>query len=61
MTEWKKVTTPQPGDLADHRSRELDPREVARVDGDMIWLYLMGPNEHGPFPAENYTFKRRVS
>lgn len=53
-----KVTTPRPGDRADHKSGELDPREVARVDGDRIWLYLLTDEPSGPFDAVNYTFTR---
>lgn len=52
------VTSPSPGDWADHKSGELDLREVARVDGDHIWLYLITKSPSGPFNAANYTFTR---
>lgn len=56
----KNVKNPQPGDIADHRSRELDPREVARVEGDQIWLHLVTDEPSGPFPAANYTYQRET-
>lgn len=53
------VTEPQPGDWADHVSGDLDPREVARVEGDSVWLLIFG-NEIGPFPRDNYTYIREA-
>ena len=53
------VHVPKPGDVADHKSRELDPRRVSRVEGELIWLDLL-TTEAGPFPRANYTFKRRI-
>ena len=38
-----------PGDLADHVSGELDPREVVRVDGSYVYLNILGQT-CGPFP-----------
>lgn len=53
------VTDPQVGDWADHRSRELDPCRVVRVEGEEIWLELrFSGTVIGPVPAENYTFTR---
>lgn len=46
-------TTFEVGDWADHKSGQLDPREVTRVEADGIYLDL-GGSEIGPFPAENY-------
>ena len=43
----------QVGDLADHKSKELDPRPVAAVEGDMIRLDIMG-HVTDPVPAVNY-------
>lgn len=48
-----------PGDLADHISGELDPREVVRVDGRYVYLDIFGQT-YGPFPKENYTFTRMI-
>ena len=42
----------QVGDLAEHKDG-MDPRTVLRVEGEQIWLDIMG-SEAGPFPAENY-------
>lgn len=56
----KNVKNPQPGDVADHRTRDLDPRTVARVEGDQVWLYLVTNEPSGPFPAANYTYKRET-
>lgn len=48
------------GDLALHRSNQLDEREVARVEGDQIWLNIGGAT-FGPFPESNYDFRREVA
>lgn len=48
-----------PGDLADHVSGELDPREVVRVDGNYVYLDILGQT-CGPFPKDNYTFTRMI-
>ena len=59
----KVIRIPQkavlPGDLADHISGELDPREVVRVDGRYVYLDIFGQT-YGPFPKENYTFTRMI-
>ena len=62
MSTYKTVRKPQPGDLADHKSRRLDPRYVARVsnDGQHIWLELP-TMQAGPYPASNYTYRREVA
>lgn len=49
----------RPGDIADHVSGSLDPREVSRVDAHNIWLRLDG-GDFGPCPKLNYTFIRRT-
>lgn len=54
---WQTVDEPQPGDLALHKDGWLDGRIVTRVEGRSVWLYFLG-KEAGPFPAENYTYKR---
>lgn len=51
------VTDVKPGDYASHKYRDLDRREVTRIEGDQVWLYLL-TGEAGPFPADNYTFVR---
>lgn len=43
-----------PGDVVEPRDRDLDPREVARVGGDEVWLHLLGEEPSGPFPLDNY-------
>jgi hypothetical protein len=50
----------KPGDLALHKDNQLDAREVARVDGDSIWIWI-GRDPFGPYPRENYTYSRRTS
>lgn len=54
---WQTVDEPQPDDLALHKDGWLDGRIVTRVEGGSVWLYILG-KEAGPFPAENYTYKR---
>lgn len=48
------------GDWIEPHSRELDPREVARVEGDQVWLYLLGDEPYGPFPLDNYVLTRKA-
>jgi hypothetical protein len=48
------MTTFKPGDWALHTSNQLDSREVARVEGPLIWLWAFGDEPIGPFPAANY-------
>lgn len=47
------------GDIATHRSGELDPRRVAMVEGEEVWLEFT-VSALGPFPKRNYRFKRVV-
>ncbi len=49
---------PQVGDWADHKYRELDPREVVKVseDGTLIWIKILTDAPVGPLPAENYDY-----
>lgn len=48
----------RPGDIADHRSRTLDPRPVARIEhGVDLYLDLRG-TEIGPLDAADYTYIR---
>jgi len=49
----------QPGDLAEHRSRDLDPRAVTQVTETAVWIDILGSSK-GPFPKHNYRFKRWV-
>jgi hypothetical protein len=60
--KWKDVEGPPlVGDSAWHKDGVLDPRPVARVEGDQIWIELPGDGQPiGPLPAENYTYSRRV-
>ena len=53
----KQVEEPVVGAMADHISRALDPRMVTKVSEDKteVWLRLLS-GDHGPFPAENYTY-----
>lgn len=60
-TRWVTVRTPQIGDEAWHRTKELDPRPVVatEVRGTGIWVrldILGSPTQW--LPASNYTFKR---
>lgn len=43
----------QPGDLADHKSGQLDPRPVESVEGEFIRLRI-GTLVTDPVPASNY-------
>jgi hypothetical protein len=60
------VEVPRVGDLADHKSGELDSRRVCeveeRADGVVLCVFLEGPSGSpmGPFNAGNYTYKRKV-
>lgn len=60
-TRWVTVRTPQIGDDAWHKTRELDPRPVraTRLSGGRIWVQLdiLG-NPTAWLLADNYTFKR---
>lgn len=47
------------GDWVEPHSRELDPREVAKVEGDKLWLYFMTDEAMGPFPLDNYQIFRK--
>lgn len=49
---------PHVGDLADHRSGQLDPRPVAEVspDGRRIRLSIFGTPMEEWVPARNYRF-----
>jgi hypothetical protein len=50
------------GDFADHRSRTLDPRRVAKVDHatGAVWFKLLTDEPSGPFRLEDYTYTREV-
>jgi hypothetical protein len=54
------MTEPRPGDWALHRNNQLDAREVARVEGRYVWIFI-GASKAGPYPRENYTFSRKSS
>ncbi len=43
----------QPGDMAEHRFRELDPREVVSITRDTVTLDILG-NETTRIPMDNY-------
>lgn len=51
----------RPNDWAQHKTAELDPRRVSRVDHGtgQVWLYLTG-GEFGPMPLSNYEYDREV-
>lgn len=66
-TKRVDVDSPEPGDWATHKYRELDPRLVAdvirvRPDAKKIgWVFLLlGGVRMGPFEASNYTYLREV-
>lgn len=51
----------RPGDLADHKSRTLDPRPVESVDrANRTVVLRIGTVLTPPLPLANYTFSRRV-
>jgi dATP/dGTP pyrophosphohydrolase len=62
---------PQVGDLAWHKTSDLDPRRIVRVtrvesndptERYLIWLYLSAlDRECGPFHAENYYFTKETT
>lgn len=60
---WEKIERHEvaDGDLAEHIHRDLDGRIVTSVSADKrwIWLDILG-TEHGPFDAEDYSFRRMV-
>lgn len=53
------VESPEPGDMADHKFRDLDPRPVAKVEGDQVWLQI-GESIAGPVPVSNYSYTRVI-
>ncbi len=61
--KWVPVTDPQPGDSAQHKYLDLDPREVTRVEdtefGRCVYLDFLGL-EGGPLLARSYDYKRLV-
>src|SRR3546814_234717 len=46
MPTWRKVLAPKKGDLANHING-LDARIVTRVEGQFVWLDILG-KEYGP-------------
>lgn len=63
IPEWRDLDQDERvevGDMAFKKGTELDGREVTIAYEDMFWMRL--PNsESGPYPIEDYTFRRRVS
>lgn len=60
---WRTLNegeTPQPGDMAHHKHKDLDPREVVLADGvnGLVFLDVLGKT-FGPFPSDNYEYERR--
>jgi hypothetical protein len=47
------------GDWVEPHSRDLDPREVARIEGDKVWLYILTDKQMGPFPLDNYVLAHK--
>lgn len=52
--DWIEV-----GDWVEPHSRDLDPREVAKIEGDKLWLWLFTDKPAGPFPIDNYMITRK--
>jgi len=53
------IKIPKVGDMADHRSRQLDPRPVSEVNPHQTHLRLMiGDLLTDWLPVDNYTFTR---
>lgn len=53
----REVKHPKVGDWAHHKDG-YDPREVTRVQGRFIGLYISDEWEAWPCPISNYTFTR---
>jgi hypothetical protein len=54
------VSAVQAGDVADHKSGELDPRRVAKVEPGFIWLEVGEGAPIGPFDWGRYTYQRQT-
>lgn len=52
-----QVKTPRVGDWASHKAG-YDPRQITRVEGRFIGLYISDEVEAWPCPKSNYTFYR---
>lgn len=61
IPQFRKVTKPQTGDIAHHRTLDLDSRPVAEVslDGQDIRIAI-GDCISGWLPARNYRYTREV-
>lgn len=62
VTRWTEIAEPQVGDMALHKSNQLDAREVVRVEklDGKLWIGLkIGEIEAWPCPAKNYIYTRR--
>jgi len=59
--KWVDVTFPEVGDLADHTSRDLDPRPVCKVDmkARLIQIEINGQSTTW-LDMGSYTYKRFV-
>jgi len=59
---WRTLTkdeTAQPGDLALHAHKDLDPRRVVVADSVNGIVFLdIGGQTFGPYPYENYKYER---
>lgn len=47
------------GDWVEPHSRELDPREVAKIEDDQLWLYFFTDEPQGPYPIDNYIVTKK--
>lgn len=56
---WSVPYPIQPGDLAEHAFRDLDPREVISITRDTLTLDIMG-KESPPLPKDNYRVYRHA-
>lgn len=53
--EWIEV-----GDWVEPWNHSLDPREVAKIEGDQLWLFILTDKPQGPFPIDNYIVTRKA-
>lgn len=53
-----KTSTPSPGAMAHHKTRDLDARPVSRVTSRGIWLVGPAGSSFGPLDADAYTYTR---
>lgn len=61
MAQDSKAETIEVGDWVDHKYIDLDARQVAKIKGDNIWLYMLSDKPQGPFLLDNYKVSSKKS